>query len=141
MSGGCALVDYTSLIAKAAQVKKHAYAPYSHFCVGAALLCDDTSVFTGVNIENVSYGATNCAERTAIFKAVSEGKRNFSAIAVVSDMDSFIYPCGICRQVLAEFRVPIVVVGNKEGNYKVYSTETLLPNAFTDFDSRKNQGK
>jgi cytidine deaminase len=74
------------------------------------------------------------AERTAIFKAVSEGKRNFAAMAVVSDMEKLIYPCGICRQVIAEFKIPIVVVGNQTGDYKVYSTEALLPNAFTDFE-------
>lgn len=129
------MVDYANLIDKALQAKKHAYVPYSNLHVGAALLCDDGTIFTGVNIENVSYGATNCAERTAIFKAVSEGKRNFLAIAVVSDMDRLIYPCGICRQVLAEFKVPLVVVSNQSGDYKVYSTDTLLPNAFTDFDS------
>ena len=108
-------MDYTNLIAKAVQAKKHAYVPYSNLHVG--------------------YGATNCAERTAIFKAVSEGKRNFVAMAVVSDMERLIYPCGICRQVLAEFRVPLVVVGNQSGDYKVYSTDALLPNAFTDFES------
>ncbi len=128
-------MDYTNLIAKAIQAKKHAYVPYSKLQVGAALLCADGTIFTGVNIENVSYGATNCAERTAIFKAVSEGKRSFVAMAVVSDMDRLIYPCGICRQVLAEFSVPLVVVGNQSGDYKVYSTDALLPNAFTDFES------
>ncbi|NLB42448.1 MAG: cytidine deaminase, partial [Clostridiales bacterium] len=85
-------MDYTNLIAKAIQAKKHAYVPYSKLQVGAALLCADGTIFTGVNIENVSYGATNCAERTAIFKAVSEGKRSFVAMAVVSDMDRLTYP-------------------------------------------------
>ncbi len=128
-------MNYANLIDKALEAKKNAYVPYSNLHVGAALLCDDGTIYTGVNIENVSYGATNCAERTAIFKAVSVGKRNFVAIAIVSDMESLIYPCGICRQVLAEFKVPHIVVGNQSGDYKVYSTETLLPNAFTDFQA------
>ena len=86
---------------------KNAYAPYSHCLVGAALLCDDGSVYSGCNIENASFGATNCAERTAIFKAVSDGKRKFTAVAVVGGRDGEVTeafpPCGICRQVMAEF--------------------------------------
>ena len=101
--------------------------------MGAALLCSDGSVYTGVNVENVSYGATNCAERTAVFKAVSDGKRDFSAIAVVSDMDDLIYPCGICRQVIAEFKIPEIVVGDRKGSYRVHKLKELLPHAFTEF--------
>ena len=126
---------YKNLISEALKAREHAYVPYSGLRVGAALLCSDGSIFTGVNIENVSYGATNCAERTAVFKAVSEGRRSFMAIAVASDMDKLIYPCGICRQVLAEFKIPLVIVGNQEGEYKIYPTETLLPNAFTEFNT------
>jgi cytidine deaminase len=128
------VTDYQYLIDKALEAKQHAYVPYSKLHVGAALLCEDGTVFTGVNIENVSYGATNCAERTAIFKAISEGKRRFSAIAVVSDMDDIIYPCGICRQVIAEFRIPVIITGDNNGNYKVYKTEEILPYAFTEFE-------
>lgn len=130
------MIDYRQLVNQALAAKEHAYAPYSGLHVGAALLCRDGEVFTGVNVENVSYGATNCAERTAVFKAVSEGKRKFSAIAVASDLDSLIQPCGICRQVLVEFKIPIVITGDNKGNYKVYRTEELIPNAFTDFQTR-----
>lgn len=130
------MIDYRQLVNQALAAKEHAYAPYSGLHVGAALLCSDGEVFTGVNVENVSYGATNCAERTAVFKAVSEGKRKFSAIAVASDLDSLIQPCGICRQVLVEFKIPIVITGDNKGNYKVYRTEELIPNAFTDFQTR-----
>jgi cytidine deaminase len=129
------LKEYQYLVDRALEIKSLAYVPYSGLHVGAALLCEDGMVFTGINIENVSFGATNCAERTAIFKAVSEGKRKFTAIAVVSDMDELIYPCGTCRQVIAEFRIPVVIAGDKNGNYKVYKTEEILPYAFTEFDT------
>lgn len=135
MNGGFRMTDYQYLIDKALDAKQLAYVPYSGLHVGAALLCEDGTVYTGVNIENVSYGATNCAERTAIFKAVSEGKLKFSALAVVSDMDDIIYPCGICRQVIAEFRIPVIIAGSKNGNYKVYKAEEILPYAFTEFDA------
>ena len=128
------MTNYRQLIDAALAARKQAYAPYSGLRVGAALLCSDGEIITGVNIENASYGATNCAERTAVFKAVSQGKREFAAIAVVSDMDRLIYPCGICRQVLAEFRVSTIIVGDVNGNYKVYGAEELLPCAFTEFD-------
>jgi len=126
-------MDYRRLVEKALAAKEQAYAPYSGLHVGAALLCSDGEVFTGVNVENVSYGATNCAERTAVFKAVSEGRRDFSAIAVASDMEKPIYPCGICRQVLAEFNIPVIIVADKRGEYKVYRINELIPNAFTEF--------
>lgn len=95
------------LISMAANAMQTSYSPYSDFKVGAALLCDDDSVYVGCNVENASYGATVCAERTAFLKAVSDGKRNFSKIAIVGglrgDIDSPCYPCGICRQFMAEF--------------------------------------
>lgn len=131
------MINYSQLIEKALEAREHAYVPYSGLRVGAALLCSDGEVFAGVNVENVSFGATNCAERTAVFKAISEGKREFSAIAVVSDMDEMIYPCGICRQVLAEFKIPVVIVGDEKGNYRVHRTEELIPCAFTEFETRK----
>ena len=87
----------------ALDVRKKAYCPYSGFAVGAALLCADGRVFTGCNIENSSFGLTNCAERTALFKAVSEGRRRFTRIAIAATADRFTAPCGVCRQVLAEF--------------------------------------
>jgi cytidine deaminase len=134
-------LEIKQLIKKALCAREYAYAPYSEFRVGAAVLCSDGSVFTGANIENVSLGAANCAERTAIFKAVSEGKRSFEAIAVASDMDRLIYPCGICRQVLAEFKVPVVIAADNKGNYRVYKSEELLPHAFIEFHTSKEKRK
>ena len=96
-------MDYQRLIAQAMKAKESAYVPYSHFRVGAALLTKSGRTFTGCNIENASYSATNCAERTAVFKAVSEGEREFTAIVVNGDNGDYLPPCGICRQVLAEF--------------------------------------
>jgi cytidine deaminase len=96
------------LIAAAQEVRQYAYAPYSHYAVGAALLTVDGAIFTGCNVENATYGATVCAERTAVFKAVSEGVRTFTAIAVVTSNAGS--PCGICRQVLYEFSPEMTVI-------------------------------
>lgn len=118
------------LIELAFEAKKRSYSPYSHFRVGAALLCEDGDVYLGCNIENASYGATNCAERTAIFKAISEGKTKFSMLAVVAD--EIPLPCGICRQVISEFcgkDFPIIVATEKET--KRFTLNDLLPNAFS----------
>lgn len=90
-------MEFAELIQKAKEAKEQAYAPYSGFHVGAALLCKDGTIFTGCNIENSAYGPTNCAERTAIFKAVSEGFREFEAIAIISDSKQPTAPCGVCR--------------------------------------------
>ena len=103
------------LVAKAKEVLEYSYSPYSHFAVGAALLSTDGQVFTGCNIENSSFGATNCAERTAIFKAVSEGIKDFKAIAIVCSGDQPAYPCGICRQVMSEFFNPDTRIIVEEG--------------------------
>ena len=128
------------LIRKAMDAQKHAYAPYSNFVVGAALLCEDGSIYTGCNIENASYPATNCAERTAIFKAVSEGKRQFQALALVGNRKGeesnreFCTPCGICRQVLSEFvseEFPIYAAKSVE-DYRVYTMGELLPHCFSE---------
>ena len=110
---------YDHLFEQAMEAAKNAYAPYSHFRVGAALLLDDGSVVTGVNVENRSYGLTNCAERTAIFRAIAMGKKNFTAIAIAApDADYPIGPCGACRQVISEFMQPDapVVFGSSAGN-------------------------
>ncbi|MBO5088459.1 MAG: cytidine deaminase [Lachnospiraceae bacterium] len=114
----------------AKQAAQNAYAPYSNFYVGAALLTDDDEVYTGCNIENASYGATNCAERTAIFKAVSEGKRNFKKIAVVSKAGVTAYPCGVCLQVMNEFMPEGIVILENEDKIITYTVRELLPHGF-----------
>ena len=121
-------------LAKAAM--DYAYAPYSGYKVGAALLCGDGSVYTGCNIENAAYSPTNCAERTAFFKAVSEGKREFTAIAVCGGKDGVINgifpPCGVCRQVMAEFCKPdfLIYMAGAEGTYRTRTLTQLLPEQF-----------
>ncbi len=120
------------LLSIADKAMENAYAPYSKFKVGAALLCKDGTVFTGCNIENATYGATNCAERTAVFKAVSEGQREFEAIAIVSSGGGETFPCGICRQVMAEFAPEInVILRDEEDNEHIYPLMELLPKSFT----------
>lgn len=120
------------LLSIADKAMENAYAPYSKFKVGAALLCKDGTVFTGCNIENATYGATNCAERTAVFKAVSEGQREFEAIAIVSSGGGETFPCGICRQVMAEFAPEIkVVLRDEAGDEHIYPLMELLPKSFT----------
>ena len=116
----------------AIKARENAYSPYSHFAVGAALLCEDGTLFEGCNIENASYGLTNCAERTAIFKAVSEGHVTFKALAVVADTEGPCAPCGACRQVMAEFKIPLIIMGNLMGNIKIVTIEELLPFSFSE---------
>ena len=134
-------MDNHQLIKSALKAREHAYAPYSHFAVGAAVLTKDGQVYTGCNIENASYGATNCAERTAIFKAVSDGSCEFVKVAIVGgkvgdEITEYAYPCGVCRQVMAEFcdgEFLILVVEDAE-NYQRYTLSQLLPRSF----DRKN---
>ena len=116
----------------AAEMRSRSYIPYSHYAVGAALLTKDGRIFTGCNIENAAYPVTICAERTAIFKAVSEGARDFEAIAVATE-DGQGYPCGSCRQVMAEFALDMeVMLADAAGNITVEtSVSDLLPGAFT----------
>lgn len=123
------------LVNIAKEAMEHAYAPYSHFKVGAALLAKDGTVFKGCNIENASYGATNCAERTAIFKAVSEGYREFEAIAIVASSGDYASPCGICRQVLFEF-LPEgkVILDRDEKGMVTFTVRELLPMGFRGED-------
>jgi cytidine deaminase len=129
------------LIQKATTARSNAYAPYSNYPVGAALLTDTNRIFTGVNIENAGYSATICAERVAIFKAVSDGEKAFQAIAVVTDNGGT--PCGTCRQVLSEFGGgTVVIIADKDGNLiEETSVADLLPGAFTpDFlDTTQNK--
>lgn len=131
-------MDDISLIKLANEAKEKAYAPYSNFKVGASLLTKEGKVFTGCNIENASYGATNCAERTAIFKAVSEGYKDFLKIAVISNSEDFVYPCGICRQVIMEFGSDIeIIVANSKLKYKKYKLSDLLPYGFSSKDMER----
>lgn len=123
-------MDNKELIKKAIESKDKAYVPYSGFHVGAALVTEDDSVYTGCNIEIASYSPTICAERTAIFKAISEGHKTIKKIAVVGDgKDTF--PCGVCRQVIREFgKDAKIIVANSEDDYKEFTLEDLLPNSF-----------
>ena len=125
------------LLEAAERMLDRSYAPYSHFHVGAALLAEDGTVYTGCNIENAAYGPSNCAERTAFFKAVSEGERTFEAIAIVGGKDGVIGdycpPCGVCRQVMREFCDPVnfrIILENAEKTVKEYSLAELLPESF-----------
>ncbi|MCT4508066.1 MAG: cytidine deaminase [Tepidibacter sp.] len=131
-------MDNKELLKIAEKAKENAYVPYSKFHVGAALLTKSGKVFTGCNVECASYGGTNCAERTAIFKAVSEGEREFEKIAITSDNTGETYPCGICRQVILEFGRHIkVVLGESEGEYRELSIDELIPHGFTGADLKK----
>ena len=124
----------TDLIELAVEVSKHAYVPYSHFPVGAVLLTKSGDIYTGVNIENASFGLTNCGERTAIFKAVSEGAREFKELIIYGQTDKPISPCGACRQVMAEFfepDLPVTLV-SKDKSTVVMTVKELLPYSFTD---------
>ena len=123
------------LMEKAKAAMKNAYAPYSGFQVGAALLCADGTVYTGCNIENAAYSVTVCAERVALFKAVSEGKRDFTALAVCGGkggkIESLCTPCGVCRQALSQFcSADMPVYMPKPGGYAQTTLEALLPQAF-----------
>ncbi|MDI6601709.1 MAG: cytidine deaminase [Thermoanaerobacteraceae bacterium] len=123
-------MDKRELLAIAEKAKEMAYVPYSGFRVGAALLTREGKIYTGCNVENASYGATCCAERVAIFKAVSEGYKEFEAIAI-SGGSKFTYPCGICRQVLVEFNPDmLVIVGDSNDDYREYKASSLLPEFF-----------
>lgn len=119
------------LLNKAKQAQRMAYVPYSKFPVGAALLTRNGKIYLGCNIENASYGATNCAERTAIFKAISEGEKDFIALAVVSNDPDFTFPCGICRQVIHEFAKNIeMIFENSEGEILPLNIKDLFPYSF-----------
>lgn len=120
------------LLQMAIEARERAYAPYSGHKVGAALLAASGKVYQGANVENASYGLTVCAERVAVFKAVSEGEREFRKLAVVCGDSGYCRPCGACRQVLAEFAPEMeIIMGNVRGGYEVKSLKELLPEAFT----------
>jgi cytidine deaminase len=121
------------LVSLAAEARKKAHVPYSNFAVGAALLAKSGQVYTGCNVENASYGLTVCAERIAVFKAVSEGEREFEALAVVTE--NGVTPCGACRQVLIEFGDDIqVIVADADGRQRAFALTDLLPEGFTPQD-------
>ena len=131
--------EYSGLFEKALEMRKLAYTPYSHWTVGAALLSEDGRIFTGCNIENAAYGPSNCAERTALFKAVSEGERSFTALAVTCSGENPAFPCGVCRQALSEFCPPEmpVVCANKDGEAFETTLGELLPHSFGPKDLNK----
>lgn len=118
------------LIELARKAREFSYSPYSNFKVGAALITHEGKVYSGCNIENASFGITNCAERTAIFKAVSEGAREIDTIAIIADSDGPCSPCGACRQAMAEFKVKRVIMANLKGEVKAVSLAELLPYSF-----------
>ena len=133
------MIDYKPLMIEAQRAREFSYSPYSHFRVGAALLTKGGKIYTGCNIENAAYSVANCAERTAIFKAVSEGERDFEAIAIVGgregETSEFCAPCGVCRQVIAEFcKKDFKIVLGNENKFEIYTLDKLLPFAFTDED-------
>ncbi len=125
--------EIKNLLRMANDAMERAYVPYSNFRVGACLKGATGAYYLGCNIENAAYSPTNCAERTAMFKAIYDGEREFDALAVVASSDICTPPCGVCRQVLAEFCSPSmpIICANRTGQYEVYTLEQLLPNAFT----------
>lgn len=130
-------MDKKELIKMALEAQRRAYVPYSKFHVGAAVLMEDGKTYSGCNIEISSYSPTLCAERTAIFKAVSEGSRKIKEIAVVGDANPT-FPCGVCRQVIREFgKDATVIIANSEDDYKEYTLDELLPNSFGPEDLNK----
>ena len=120
------------LVSKALEMRKFSYAPYSHFAVGAALLCEDGTVFTGCNVENAAYGSTICAERTALVKAVSEGHvKGWVTLAIAGSGEDFCWPCGACRQMLYEFAPNLRVLAvNQHGRFQQATLSELLPMGF-----------
>ena len=130
-------MDKESLVRAAVEARQNAHAPYSRFAVGAALECEDGSVFTWCNVENLSFGLTICAERVAIGAAVAAGRRDFRCIAVVADTDVPVSPCGACRQVMAEFHPALAIVSSTlDGKIEEFTLDKLLPRASTGILNR-----
>jgi len=123
-------MDWDELVTAAWLTREQAYAPYSGFTVGAALMASDGRIFSGCNVENLSYGLTQCAERVAIGAAIAAGAREFLALAVVADTRQPVSPCGACRQVMAEFKVPRVILASRSERLE-FSLDELLPRATT----------
>jgi cytidine deaminase len=121
--------QWNNLLRLATEAREKSYSPYSHYKVGAALLTTSGKIYTGCNIENAAYTPSNCAERTAIFKAVSEGERDFAAIAIMTS--NGVAPCGVCRQVMREFAPDLtIIMGDTQGHYRVVTLQDLLPDSF-----------
>jgi len=135
------MMEERELIALAKKAKENAYAPYSGFRVGAALITKEGEIFSGCNVENVSFSLTNCAERTAVFSAVAAGYRDFVALAVTSDSEKFTFPCGACRQVLIEFNPDMkIIMGNINDEYMIEKVSNLLPCFFHEESLGKPKG-
>lgn len=134
-------INVPELVGKARSVVAHAYAPYSQFPVGAAVLDDRGRIFTGANVENASYGLTMCAERVAIFSAIADGARSIAAVAITAKNVNSVAPCGACRQVMAEFCQPQAQVFSDAGGAEVltWTVSELLPEAFTPNDLTQRQ--
>ena len=125
-------MNYKPLIRRARLAKKYSHSPYSKFRVGAALLAASGKIYSGCNIENSSFSLTICAERTALFKAISEGSKKFKAIAIVSDSDDYIPPCGACRQVMLDLAPDMeVILTNSKDDMKILKVRSLVPYPFT----------
>lgn len=138
-------MEFEKIVSEALRMRQYSYVPYSHFRVGAALLTENGDIYTGCNIENAAYTPTNCAERTAFFKAVSEGERSFTAIAIAGGAEDakeleYCSPCGVCRQVMMEFCDPEtfqVVLVKSETEYQVFTLREILPLGFGPKDLEK----
>lgn len=135
--------EVDKLLEAAIETRKRAYAPYSNFTVGAALLSEQGNIYSGCNVENASYGLTVCAERTAIFKMVAAGERRIAAVLVIGDSEEFLAPCGACRQVIAEFAADDtpVYICNRHGRYKKSTVKELIPHYFSLRDEKNFQSK
>jgi cytidine deaminase len=133
MNLGVLTMKIEDLILTAKGILKNSYSPYSKFRVGAAVLTESDKVYVGVNVENASYGGTICAERSALCHAVTDGERKIKVIAIASDQEDYIFPCGICRQFMAEFaeESTIIICANGKGEYVQRTLREILPNYFT----------
>jgi cytidine deaminase len=130
-------IDWAEIVKRAWVARERAYAPYSRFLVGAAILAESGEIFTGCNVENISFGLTICAERAAVFAAINAGYRHFAGIAVAAETKESVAPCGACRQVLAEFDSELLVcAARREGAHKIWILSELLPSPFNSSQER-----
>ena len=134
-------MESKELLRLAQDATTKAYAPYSNFFVGAALLTSSGKVYQGCNVENSSYGVTICAERVAVVTAVAAGERNFEAMAVVASSEDFVYPCGLCRQFLAEFNINLKIIAGSANEVREHKLRELLPYAFVAFETGEQRAK